>query len=215
MAAAKLVRSGSVAADIGTDHGRLICHLIASGNCPRGFACDIAEKPLNAAKQEIGRQGLSDKIEVMLTDGLFGLENRGIQDIIILGMGGDLIGEIITNAPWIKSDEFRLVLQPMTKAERLRRLLYREGFAILQETAVISGRFVYSVMQAAYTGNTQDIGDELAWGGLIKPTTDANREYLRRTANKIKSRADGLALTKGREKEAADYYDLAKNILEV
>lgn len=212
-AAASLVRSGAVVADIGTDHGLLICYLAASGRCPRGFACDVRPLPLANARREIARQGLGDRIEALLTDGLDGLESRGITDFLLLGMGGDLIGELVARHPWTRDPSLRFILQPMTKADHLRRGLYRDGFAVTEERAVRSGRFAYTVMAAAYTGENREIDDLFAWTGLIESGQgEAARDYLRRTAARLRKRADGLRASAAGEAEAARIDALIRGI---
>lgn len=212
-AAASLVRNGAVVADIGTDHGLLICHLAASGTSPRGFACDINPLPLENARREIIRQGLEGVIAPLLTDGLNGLEGKGITDFLLLGMGGDLIGELVTRHRWVRDSALRFILQPMTKAEHLRRCLYREGFAITEEKAVISGRFAYTVMAAGYTGEAQEMDDLFAWTGLIgSGQGEAAGEYLRRTAARVRKKAEGLWASGSHEEEAARYDALIKQI---
>lgn len=65
-------------------------------------------------------------------------------------MGGELIIRLIGEAPWLKAGDKRLILQPMTSAEELRRFLEREGFAILREQAAEEDGHVYSVMLVEY-----------------------------------------------------------------
>ncbi|MBP1577113.1 MAG: SAM-dependent methyltransferase, partial [Oscillospiraceae bacterium] len=67
---AEMVRKGVRIADIGCDHGYLICALTRDGMINGGIACDINEMPLENARWEIERQGLQDKIECRLGDGL-------------------------------------------------------------------------------------------------------------------------------------------------
>lgn len=71
-------------------------------------------------------------------------------DIVLAGMGGELIIRLIGEAPWLKAGDKRLILQPMTSAEELRRFLEREGFAILREQAAEEDGHVYSVMLVEY-----------------------------------------------------------------
>lgn len=71
---------------------------------------------------------------------------------MIAGMGGELIVQILSHAPWVRDPGKRLILQPMSKAEVLRSYLSNEGFAILQEEAVRSLGRIYSVMRCGYTG---------------------------------------------------------------
>ncbi|MDR2932160.1 MAG: class I SAM-dependent methyltransferase [Oscillospiraceae bacterium] len=214
-AAYEMVRPGAVVADIGTDHANLICALARSGRCPRGYACDVNAAPLARAAQNIAAQGLSDRITTVLGDGLTGLDSRDVTDILILGMGGELIGEIIGAVPWSRDARLRFIVQPMTKAERLRQSLYREGFEIERETAAASGRFIYSVMQCAYTGIKREIDALFAWTGLLWYNNDAvSRAYLARVAARLRKKADGLSASGSRTDEAKIYHDLSHCINE-
>ena len=210
--AAELVRLGAIAADIGTDHGYLICSLVASGKCPKGYACDINHSPLSVAAKNIALYGLEGKIETILTDGLAGLEEKSPTSIIILGMGGDLIGEIIAAAPWVKNEKTQLILQPMTKADHLRRSLYASGFEIVSESAVEAGRFVYSIFSVEYTGKIAAVDDLFALTGLLWYNCDnASRLYLSRTADRLQKKADGLVRA-GQDKNAQKYREIINKI---
>lgn len=193
-AVAAAVRPGSVAADVGTDHGYLICGLVASGVCPRGYASDVATGPLAAARRHILRAGLADRIEVVQSDGLESLPGEEIDDVILAGMGGELIAGLLTAVPWTKDADKRYILQPMTKADRLRRLLYGAGFALESERAVTCGRFVYTVMTAYYAGECREVDTKFAYTGLLWDNRDEDSQrYLERVAQRMLKRAAGLA----------------------
>ena len=102
-AAAEFVGYGTVAADIGTDHGYLVCWLVDNGVCPKAYATDINEKPLESAKELIAQMGLGDKIETRLTDGLLGLPGEEIDEVLICVMGGETIIGILGAHDWVKS----------------------------------------------------------------------------------------------------------------
>jgi tRNA (adenine22-N1)-methyltransferase len=151
-AVAAMVRQGSIMADIGSDHGYLACGLVQNGTCPRAYACDIADGPLSRTRATIERYGLAGRVEAILSDGLTALSDMEIDDIVIAGMGGETIAEIIANAPWIHREGVHFVLQPMTKADRLRKWLLVNGFEIQREDACACGRFVYTILSAIKAG---------------------------------------------------------------
>lgn len=186
------VRPGAVAADVGTDHGYLICALLSREKCSRGFASDVNPGPLEAARLHIEEQGLTHRIRTVLSDGLLGLPGEKIDDVVLAGMGGELIAHILTAVPWTRNADKRFVLQPMTKAHRLRRELYRSGFALLSETAVVASRFAYTVMTAAYTGQVAEIDDRMAYTGLLWEQEDAAaRRYLEQVLRRLTIQAEG------------------------
>ena len=154
MSAAAYVRRGSAVADIGTDHAWLPIYLIERGIAPRAVAADINEGPLNRARINIPK-GMKDKIELRLTDGLAGIEDFGAQDILICGMGGELIARILQDAPFTKDKNIRLILQPMTKAPYLREFLLGAGFRIIDESLADDDR-IYQVICAEYCGEREE-----------------------------------------------------------
>lgn len=135
--------------DCGCDHGYVSIYAARHGKANKITASDINRGPLENAGREILAAGLSGKIKTVLTDGLNGIEPHDC--VVIAGMGGELIADIISCAPWTK-DECTLVLQPMTRAEVLREHLYRGGFEIKEEKIVCEGRHIYCVIVARYAG---------------------------------------------------------------
>ena len=131
--AASFVRQGAVLADVGTDHALLPVFLCESGRIKKAYATDIAKGPLEAARRHIEESGLSGSVIPVLTDGLDGLENEGITDVTVCGMGGELIAAIIDRAPFLKRENVRLILQPMTRQADLRRYLAENGFSLDEE----------------------------------------------------------------------------------
>jgi tRNA (adenine22-N1)-methyltransferase len=185
-AVAAMVRQGSIVADIGSDHGYLACELVLRGVCPLAYACDINEAPLARAGATIEKHGLSGRVKALLSDGLCALSGVEVNDVVIAGMGGELIAKIVGDAPEFWRGDVRFILQPMSKAERLREWLYAAGFEIILESAVIAGRFVYPVMCAQYSQNPQKISNLFAWTGKIWDNTDMpSREYLWRVHRRV------------------------------
>ncbi len=186
---ASLVRPGRVLADIGTDHAYLPVHLVGAGVCPRAIASDIGEGPLAAARHTVQTAGMDDKIACRLGDGLSTISAGEVEDIAIAGMGGETIAAILSAADWVRDDRLRLVLQPMSRGEELRRWLLSNGFAILEERLVRDKHHLYPVMAAEYTGTL--VEDELAcYAGFFDP--DEGRPYRQMMADHLLRRVAGL-----------------------
>lgn len=153
-AAAELVRRGAFIADVGTDHAYLPIALAASGLIRGGVVSDVNQGPIDRARAHILENRLQGKLEPILCDGLSALEPYAPEDIFILGMGGELIADILARAPWTKRSGIRLILQPMTHPERLRAFLLSEGYTIVEERLVLEEK-IYQILCAEYTGESE------------------------------------------------------------
>ena len=125
MMAAKMVRSGSVVADIGTDHAYLPAKLVLDGICPTALACDLRKGPLDNAKNTVENYGVADKISLRLSDGFDEIRPHEADDFIMCGMGGTLMTELVARTDWLKDPEKLLILQPQSHAEDIRDFLIR------------------------------------------------------------------------------------------
>ena len=130
---ADFVREGKKLADIGTDHGYVPVCLLQSGKIPFAVAVDVHKGPLESAMNNASRCGVADKMHFVCGDGLHGVLPDEAEDIVIAGMGGELILRIISEAPWLCAMDKHLVLQPMTTAMQLREGLAALGFTIDRE----------------------------------------------------------------------------------
>lgn len=157
-AAAGLVRPGAYVADIGTDHAYLPIYLVGRGIASRAVASDINRGPLERAASNIRAAGLSDRISLLLTDGVDGLFGLGVTDYLICGMGGELIASV-TEAPFLRDPSVLLILQPMTKPEILRKSLLDRGFSIKDERLAEEAGRIYQIFSAAFTGVTEKYSD--------------------------------------------------------
>ncbi len=146
-AIAKLVPLHGGACDVGTDHGYIPVWLAQSGHDGALFATDINKEPLLHAKRTADEYGFSDRIEFYLCDGLAALDGSNTETVIIAGMGGENIADIILSAPWVKENGCLLVLQPMSKSPHLRSWLFENGFEVLSEHLVEEGN-IYEILTA-------------------------------------------------------------------
>ena len=184
--AAELVRQGAVFADIGTDHAHLPIFLLESGRIERAVCADINEGPLASAQRNIAEHGLSDRVELVLTDGVKGLGGKGITDYAVCGMGGELIADIVTSAEHLRTPDVRLILQPMTRQDALRAALYESGFEILSEKYSFSLGKYYVCMLVGYTGEIRSLSEVEAYLG-ISPVVGGRAEYLGYLEGKLRA----------------------------
>ena len=160
--AADLVRKGSYIADVGTDHAYLPIALCLEDRVRGAVASDINEGPILRAREHIKEYGLEARIDTVLADGLDKISPYEPNDILILGMGGELIANIISRASFVKNEAIRLILQPMTHPEVLASYLAENGFETVDEIIVQDGGRddrIYRIICARYSGVRYEISD--------------------------------------------------------
>ena len=192
-ACANMIRKDAKLADIGTDHAYLPIFLMQTKLISRAIAADIKEGPLNCAKQNIRKYNLSDKIETRLSNGLENISPYEVDDIVIAGMGGELIIDIMSKASWLKNANKRLILQPMSMSKKLRAYLFNNNFKLLKEVAIYSDKRVYTVMLAEYTKVRQKYNEiELYIGALNQPLSAEAKAYIQKEINHLINQNKGL-----------------------
>ena len=168
LTAVQFVREGSRLADVGTDHGYLPISLILEGRIAFAIAADINRGPLDKADENIHKYALDGKIKTVLCDGLRRVDKDKVDDVAIFGMGGELIVKIIDEAPWLKDTSKRLILQPMTHPEKLRKYLADNGYRIIGEALSFDRGKIYQTICAEYDGIIRKFDDiTLLYGEYI------------------------------------------------
>lgn len=149
LACAEYVRQGDVVADIGCDHGYLGIHLLTNRIAKRVIASDIKKGPLQAARNNAIKYGVTDRMSFHLGSGVSNVP-QDFDVMVCAGMGADTMIHILESAPWLKSDKYTLILQCQSKTPMLRRYLSDNGWKISEESALRDGRFLYTIMAVTY-----------------------------------------------------------------
>lgn len=195
--AASFVRKGAVVADVGTDHAYLPIYLISAGIAQSAVASDINEGPLARAETNVRRFRLNEKVALRLTPGLCGIESFSPTDILICGMGGELIASILEAADFVRDPNVRLILQPMSSARELRLWLAANGFAVIEERFAAEKEKLYVVLCAAYCQTPYTLSDVDSYVG-VGTGDPLFSEWIRRQIATIEKQVKGLAKA-GRE----------------
>lgn len=201
LAVAGLVPKNARVADIGTDHAYLPIYLRTEGIADSVIACDISSGPLDVAKKNIHKSGVS-RVSTRLCNGLEGIQPNEVDTVVIAGMGGEMIAQIIADAEWLKSGEYTLILQPMSSAAQLRRFLCDNGFYVEAEHAVSSNRRIYSVMKAFYSGGALKADPVfLCLGKLPENLTQQAVLYIERQKKLISKRVKMIETVERKKEE--------------
>ena len=141
---ANCIEKCNVLADIGTDHAYIPIYTIQKGIAQKAIASDVVEGPLKIATDNICSHKLADKIQPCLANGL---ESAADADtIVIAGMGGKLICDILKDNIEIAKKAKRLIIQPMTCGYELRKFLHENNFSIIKECLAKEDEKIYNIM---------------------------------------------------------------------
>lgn len=184
-AVADMVTEGNIAADIGTDHGYVPIYLIKNNISKKAYALDINEGPLKMAAKNIRLEGLSDKITTVLSDGMEQMKDNMDESVIIAGMGGDLIVDILSRGSRIKGIK-ELVLSPHKRIDLVRKFLSQNCWEIIKEDMVMDGGKYYTIIKAVKGQNTEYTDVELLYGKyLLETKNQVLKQYLKKENEKF------------------------------
>ena len=212
---ADFVKKNSVVADIGTDHAHIPIYLIENYIIDKAYACDINKGPLEKAKENIANFGVSKNIVLRLSNGLDKMSNKEVDTIIIAGMGGELIIDILNRGKSFFDKKNTFILSPHTKADEVRDYLIRKGFKIIKEDMCIDEGKFYTVMEVRYTGNTVMYSKaELLYGKyLIENKHPVLLRFLKKEEEKYLSILSNTGLNEDRKKELRHRLDIIKETM--
>ncbi|MDK8275671.1 MAG: class I SAM-dependent methyltransferase [Peptoniphilus duerdenii] len=149
---------GNRMADIGTDHGLVPIFLIEHKIVDYAIAADISKPSLQKAIDLAKEKNL--ELDARLGDGMEVLNPEdGIETVVIAGMGGVLIGEILSASEISKN--VRLILQPMQGARELRKYLFENGYEIIDEDVVFEDDRYFEIIVAEYDGKIREVPNEI------------------------------------------------------
>ncbi|MGL4335353.1 MAG: tRNA (adenine(22)-N(1))-methyltransferase [Turicibacter sp.] len=173
-------------ADIGTDHGYLPCVGILNNLLDYAIAADIGVGPLQAAKQQIARYGLEDKIETRLGGGVSVLQPNEVDAIVIAGMGGKLILSILDDNKSLTSSFKKIILQPNIDGNLLRRWLSAHQFDIINEKIILEDGKFYEIIVSQPNTSCIELNElDIEFGPFLRKEKNEvfrakwNKEYLK------------------------------------
>ena len=198
-AIAALVPDGARLVDVGTDHGFIPVSLLLKDRICTAIASDIGAAPLDHARRTAQQYDVTERMEFRLCDGLNGISESEVDTIVIAGMGGDNISAILSAAPWTKNGAL-LLLQPMSKAEVLRRYLPENGYEVIAEQLVADKGAIYPILSVR-GGQMPAASEAQAYGGFLLEKDPLQRLHLDERILSLRRAAAGLE--KARNPEAA------------
>nr|WP_261290827.1 class I SAM-dependent methyltransferase [Paeniclostridium sordellii] len=192
---ASLVGENKKIADIGTDHGYIPVYLLNNNKIDYAILADVNKGPLENARKEVKHNKLENKVDLRLGSGLEVLKINEVDEIIIAGMGGILISELLNVKKDVSQSVEKLILQPMQAQSELRKYLYNNGYEIINEVLVKEDFRIYEIIETKYTGKDTVVTDDIYYEvgkKLIENKDDLLEEFLIKKINAYKGLLDKL-----------------------
>jgi len=135
-------------ADIGSDHAYLPIYLVKNGRVKSAIATDINSGPVEISKKALKSHKVEESVRVRQGNGLEVIAPKEAEVIVIAGMGGILIRDILDKDAKVAESAKLLILQPMRDSDKVRRWLITHGFDITDEELVKEQDKIYEVIWA-------------------------------------------------------------------
>lgn len=164
---ADFVPRGSKVADIGTDHAYLPIYLVKNNISPLVVAGDINPGPIKTAQGQVEGYNVSHLVAVRQGNGLAVVKPGEVDAVILAGMGGSTIIEIIENHPQVVKKLKNLILQPMVAADKVRDWLYKHNWIIIDEELLEEDGRLYEIILAEQGKTNTENSIELQMGRIL------------------------------------------------
>lgn len=210
----KYVPQGSRVIDVGTDHAYVPIYLMKNNIATSCMATDINKGPLVKAQQNMDKYRISN-IRLKQTSGLQGITEEDGNVIMISGMGGYLIVDILKAAMQVAKAADRLILQPQQDIDQVRKFLHANGFKIVTEDFAKDDDKYYTVLVVEKGVEAYDKDYEYIYGKcLIEKKMPLFKEWLMKKQEKLEEIQGHLKERQG-EQPAARMIELEKEISQI
>lgn len=212
-AIAKKVPCCNTIADIGTDHAYIPMYAVEKGICKKAVAADIKRGPVEIAERNIRRYELQSSIETRLGYGLDPLGADEADVIVIAGMGGIMIQEIIGAGIEKSKNTKLLILQPMNCVEILRKWLYENGFDIIEESLAEETDKIYNILCVKWMGINKMVDDFSCYIGLklIHRKDELFRRYALKKLKLLEKKINGLKTSEKEQQGMIDEFIIIRD----
>lgn len=178
----ELAECGDTVCDVGCDHAHVPIRLIQTGCYRHAIGMDVIAGPLGKAAGNLALYKMEDRVELRLSNGLDACLPGEADTLVITGMGGTLMEEILLRNP-DKTESFSvLVLGPQSDPEKVRAALRHLGFVITKEKLIFEDGKYYPVIRAESAGKaiskTEIIDAAMDHRGLRRETAQSSADRI-------------------------------------
>lgn len=156
----EMAGKGKCVCDVGCDHAHVPIRLLQEGRFERAIGMDVIEGPLGKAAGNLALYGMQDRVELRLSNGLDACRAGEADTLVVTGMGGTLMEEILLRYP-DRTGSFRaLVLGPQSDPDKVRAALRRLGAKIIDERLIYEDGKYYPVLRAEFHSDSGSLADD-------------------------------------------------------
>lgn len=179
-AIADKVKPHSKVADIGTDHGYIPIYLVKNRQVDKVIAMDINKDPLKKCQSNVEAYGVSDRIETRLSDGVKNLNKNEVDTMIIAGMGGKLICNIIEAGKEVVESIETLIISPHTDIKFVRSYIVSLNRTFVEEVIKDEDHLyhIFTCSNEEYKKNSNEQIEALHLQFGKEPIVSKNPVYL-------------------------------------
>lgn len=146
---ASFIQPGTHFADIGSDHAYLPCYVCLQDETIRAIAGEVRNGPFLRAKETVEHFQLEQRIDVRLGNGLEVIKQEDeVNTVVVAGMGGTLISNIIHEGREKLTSVNRLILQPNTNSYVVRKTFIENKFSLIEEIILEENHHIYEILVA-------------------------------------------------------------------
>lgn len=146
---ASFIQDGAILADIGSDHAYLPCYVCLNDKSVKAIAGEVNKGPYESAVRTVESYNLTHAIDVRLGNGLEVITlNDSVDHIVIAGMGGSLIKDILEAGKNKLKTVQRIIAQPNVDARNVRKWLVQNHFQIIEEEIIEENDHIYEIIVA-------------------------------------------------------------------
>lgn len=184
---AESIQGFETMADIGSDHAYLPIYLIKHKRVKSAIVTDVNSGPVSIAKERLKSNKVEARISVRQGDGLLVIKPGEAEVIVIAGMGGILIKDILDKGVKVAQSARLLVLQPMRDSDKIRKWLLENSFEIIDEELVKDQDKIYEVIWARPADEAREAkGLMLVGEKIIEKKHPLAVEYINRKTDELK-----------------------------
>ena len=162
----------SVVADIGSDHGKLMIALVQSGTITKGYAVENKEGPFERLRSNLIRYHINDIVTPLFSDGIKDI-TRDVSTIVIAGMGGTSIVNILKSHPEKMVSVQTIIIDAHTAVPLVRKEICQMGFAIADEQIVKEDDIFYEIIKFVKAEKAIISDEDLEFGPILRQEKSA------------------------------------------